>query len=574
MLSAAATAAATQAVKNGLDRLFAHRPRREELSHASSSSLAAHLRLVNAWCSRIHIFGMVSPADTRTSTVPMRLGDVPRRFQQVSVATHTLSEHDLLRGSTRYQVVGDPGSGKTTTIKRLVTRVLAESQPSKGDEWAYPVVLVCRDYEWGSKEVNLAQVLGAVIGFDPEAEVGQTPKVPVLALLAQFFDAGPAVVLIDGLDEVRPEFRRQLERDIVILSDYMEASKIVVTSRSGDFAGLDGFSIVELLPLTRPQVAEIAIRWDVDPERFLARVDQHPAADLANRPLFLAHMLILFRFSGGDIPDQPAALYRRIVRLMLQDWDEQRGVIRGSKYADFFVEEKLEFLAGISYYITVVGRHTIRFDSADLIEFYKRLAPQFGLPVREAARVAQELETHTGLVVQIGDRYEFSHLSVQEYLCAYYLVRQQQQDHSPSFINKHPQEFAVASALSSNPSLWLAHLLLRPGVMEREEVVRPFAYRLGKERPRFTEEIELGFAALKLLLCCASEDLSVFEGLTLQANVGRSLSLAMSYYSIAPTSRRHFHMTLGPERPVADHLELPRGGSLPRAAIEMFGLRL
>ena len=43
----------------------------------------------------------------------------------------------------------------------------------------------------------------------------------------------------------------------------------------------------------------------------------------------------------------------KIVNLLLEEWDEQRGIKRLSNYSSFEIDRKLEFLCRISYELTV-----------------------------------------------------------------------------------------------------------------------------------------------------------------------------------------------------------------------------
>src|SRR5947209_17340551 len=74
-----------------------------------------HLREVAAWSSVIQIFGMIDPKDTDDATVPLGI-DLPRRFSDLRARGTIRQETDLLEDDRHYVVLGDPGSGKTTTL--------------------------------------------------------------------------------------------------------------------------------------------------------------------------------------------------------------------------------------------------------------------------------------------------------------------------------------------------------------------------------------------------------------------------------------------------------------------------
>lgn len=60
----------------------------------------------------------------------------------------------------------------------------------------------------------------------------------------------------------------------------------------------------------------------------------------------------------------------------------------------------------------------------DLIWANEKIHEIFGLPREDAAKVAGELESHTGLFVQSAyDIFEYSRKSLQEYLTAEFVVK-------------------------------------------------------------------------------------------------------------------------------------------------------
>ncbi|MDB5709380.1 MAG: hypothetical protein JWL96_1450 [Sphingomonas bacterium] len=76
--------------------------------------------------------------------------------------------------------------------------------------------------------------------------------------------------------------------------------------------------------------------------------------------------------------------------------------------------------------------------------------------------VLRELETHTGIIVAAGfGRFEFAHLSAQEFLCASFISRSPIPDLLKSYLTEYPAPVAVACALSSQPDLFLHQMLKR-----------------------------------------------------------------------------------------------------------------
>jgi len=445
---------------------------------------------------------------------------------------------DLLEGQTNYQLLGDPGSGKTTTLKRLANILLSQEPTSNDDLCHYPVVVVCRDYNWNSGSVSLCSVLEEILGFPEmkrvskrnagkeDSEPRKDERLAQLTRVADFLSGQWVLVLIDGLDEVPVAHRSTLGRDVVALADRLSTGKVVISRRSGDYQNLEGFTVVELCPLESEQVRAIVTSWLGDPQPFLDALRDHPAEDLASRPLFLAQFLILFQH-GGHIPEQPASLYKNITDLMLREWDYGRGVVRHSQYADFGIQEKFEFLCALAHDL-LISRHLVRFGSNDLELVYKAIAPRFRLPLDDAPLVVQEIESHTGLIVESGTAFEFSHLSLQEYLCAHYLSRKPLARIAARYIREYPEPLAIAVALSSDASATFAEIVTNLG--EQGTALVPFARRLARERPRFTSSLELGMAMVAIIEKLTRDDLAIFLPLFADSEVRSAISRLTEKY--------------------------------------------
>ena len=86
--------------------------------------LGQHLAWVAKWAAQIQFYGMSHPEQTEDSTIPLRMAAIPRRFRGHGVRSAELEEKTLLYGTANYLLIGDPGAGKTTTIKRLARTLL------------------------------------------------------------------------------------------------------------------------------------------------------------------------------------------------------------------------------------------------------------------------------------------------------------------------------------------------------------------------------------------------------------------------------------------------------------------
>ena len=321
---------------------------------ATSEAIASHHQSVTAWSAEMH--SAMPGIQWDAGTVELGFGSIPRRL---GAGGQQWEELDVLLNRRHTAVLGDPGAGKTTTLRRLAHHVAQEPDRAVGDDFRFVVLVVCRDEPW--KDLSLHRSICTKLGItgrlagdldDPDTR------------LYQLLNAG-AIVLIDGLDEVPAQHRIELEREIVRLGRHLHGGKVVLSCRSADFESLEGFDIAEIQPLAPAQIREVVftVLGEADAQAFYEAVQRpgHPAADLANRPLFLAQMTAIFA-THGTIPDRPSDLCDAITRLVIQEWDEKRRVRRSSKYAEFSLTEKRQFLADLAF--ALIRRDLLRFEAS------------------------------------------------------------------------------------------------------------------------------------------------------------------------------------------------------------------
>lgn len=515
-------------------------------------AISSHLKECNNWARQITFFGMSTPIDVDCNTIPLHLQTTPRRFRRINSSSCVRNESFLIEDRESFLLLGDPGAGKTTTIKRLFTSLLRESRSDK-DSYSCPILVRIRDL--GNRETVVKRLL-VIMGFasfvDGMKDVSLDDfkralvcGMPASDLAAEFLERLNCVLFVDGLDESTAENRRVYIDEIEELSHKISTSKIVATCRSGDYVNVvEGFSVLEIMPLDASQIDEIAESWlGDDYVTFNREIDRLPYNDLADRPLILTQLLFLFK-NDGSFPEQPSSIYQRIVSLLLRDWDSTRRIKRASKYAFFTPDKKALFLSAISFYMTFEYRQRVLVKS-EFLKIYSSVCEDFGLPLEDGVLVAQEIESHTGLIVHSGfDNIEFSHLSIQEYLCADYIVKSPFTETVREYFTSYPEVLALAVSISSTPSEWIANLVLNLGfrdVVYRSKVdlaVATFLRRLMLERPYFKSCDRLGLAFL--VLAEAMEDLEndILMEWMKSIPVGSSIASVFRLYAIDKDASR------------------------------------
>ena len=480
----------------------------------------------------------------------------------------------ILANKSNTVILGQPGSGKTTSIKYIVNSILRDPE-FLSNVYTLPIVIRLRELNKSNSVLNESQEGGILerlslifgLNFDTkyitkkvitrermtEEEIkkvrvteedgkkgkNKEPKFKEVEktvssqkeddenlrkflktkIIPRILDSQKILLILDGFDEIIDENTKNL-----VISEIQELTKslnyvnFILTSRSADYKlRLENTDVYEISELNDSQIKEFSEKWFEDydlSEKFLTELyAKTPYKDFYTRPLLLTQLALIYSRTN-EIPDKPKMIYQRIVELVLKEWNEQQGIKRGTKYSTFTVERKREFLSNMSFNLTI--KHNSRvFSKNELAMVYKEINPKFKeLPKYEVEDVINEIETHNGLIVQSGyDSFEFSHLTIQEYFVADYIVRTGNvRRFNYSDLLKIPNELAIAVALSSEPSIFLYDLLA--DIMFKEHIdsvfFSKFFNRIKLEKPDFESNAIIAISLLTIYskMCNKMQELS------------------------------------------------------------------
>lgn len=477
----------------------------------SNSQIIAKLKLhtneIERWCNWIKFRDM--PAERRLRDLYIELDTflMPQRLHMESSERANIlpMREAVLNSATHCVVLGQPGAGKTTSIQKLCSTFF---DGTTVERFHFPILVRFRTLPLMERKQPLLDYLRSLLAYELKLQNATTdddtdsPLEIEREIVCALLDRMNALILLDGFDEIPSQTARDsVLTDVRALCSSLSRSKIVLTCRTGEFNyELDRCQTFEIAPLSDLQIDAFVHRWILDPQRaagLLSAIRTSPFYDAAIKPLSLAHLCAIYERTGR-IPERPKSTYKKLVWLLLEEWDEQRSISRLSQYAKFETDRKFEFLSQLSYDLAT-SSGCLEFFSEEIEASYLAICDGFRLPRDECKQVVREVESHTGLFIEVAYRkFAFAHKSLQEYLAAEFLVRLPNLETVREHSDAMGSSLAIATALSSQPSLYLAEIFL--GMYIGEGITRTFyesfMSRLLQEKPDFSPCDEIILAAL------------------------------------------------------------------------------
>ena len=422
-------------------------------------------------------------------------------------ADHTpVPLHQLVRDQPFLVVLGDPGAGKSTLVK-MIMLALAEGRAAElglSDEWVpifFPVAAFAevRGHP-GSRDLAPLAYLPAY--FRGREQPDYTP------LFERALLAGRALILFDGLDEVR-ENRREITQcleDVITVWD-TPGNRFLATSRSAGYADMPlggvRFTRTTVQPFSKGDIHRFAVNWSMalacagtpdthpdDPalrqsaagyaEKLEADIFKDAkVTDLARNPLLLTILALIYD-QGTQLPRRRVELYRRCVEALAATWNGARN-LAGREFELALGDEKIDEpyvvtrLGPVALWIHAEnpGGMVAQRDLEDTLA--ETLAKTDNLKAHEATRRAQHflrlVNYETGLLQERGPaRYSFLHLTFEEYLAARALIESETVAEPDAAIQHRATDpgwrevlrLAVASANRRNAARLLRLLLTAP----------------------------------------------------------------------------------------------------------------
>jgi len=393
------------------------------------------------------ILGLLEGQDAREQFDRFGLGKRGERSPGLAIA----ASEDF----PRLMVLGKPGSGKSTFLRHLA--VSCAKGKFLGDY--IPVLLELRDVDEAA--FSLFQYLHEEFGLEQEAQTKQILK------------QGRVLLLLDGLDEVPSSLRQTVQNELRKFVKRYDQNRFILTCRTQTTEYIPGqFYAVEVADFKTEQVECFALHWFtamagtseqgmVLKNQFMEKLRESPqTAELAVTPVLLSLTCWIFN-DMKCLPQKRSHLYRDGLNLLLQQWDEGRGINRDSgcdRYQQLITEERKQLLSYVAVRKFEQAENFVLFEETELCDY---IAEHLQLSAVESREMLQAIAQQHGLLIERAQGiWSFSHLTFQEYLVAeWFCDRNHWQDLANHVIEKHWREVFLLAAERLNDSCELLLLM-------------------------------------------------------------------------------------------------------------------
>ncbi|HEY9640104.1 MAG TPA: NACHT domain-containing protein [Coleofasciculaceae cyanobacterium] len=319
-------------------------------------------------------------------------------------------------------VLGAPGAGKSTYLRRVGLAALNGKAGSYAHE-CIPVFLELKRFN--RDQVDLKKEIIEELQHFGFPELGE--------FATKALEQGRLLILLDGLDEVPKVNLNAVMEAIQNFVTQYDKNRFIASCRIAAYRStFHKFRDIELADFDDQQIRQFIHNWfqsDLDKQtgtaekcwEILNEDGNKAAKELAHTPLLLTFLCLVYDRTQG-FPSKRAALYRKALDILLEEWAAEKRITPGEVYQGLNTDLEKVLLSEIAYQGFVNDQ--LFFRQEDLVEQIKTFLadtvdkPKYlnGKAVLDAIVIQQGI-----LVERAEDIFSFSHLTLQEYLVAQYI---------------------------------------------------------------------------------------------------------------------------------------------------------
>ena len=374
------------------------------------------------------VYTDVKILDDRSIRAFIGMDELESAYREKGTRGFGISESERLNGMKAandeqfLMVLGGPGIGKSTFLRKIGLEVLKKDGTLEKE--CIPVFLELKKFR--EEEIDIQQKIVE------EFEICKFPAADVL--VAEALEQGKLLVLFDGLDEVPSDNLNQVIEKIENFVDQHDKNSFVASCRIAAYrSSFRRFTDVTISEFDDDQIAQFITRWfgsEEDKEletaekylELLGQKEHAATKELAQTPLLLTFLCLVYD-REQTLPNKRSTLYGQALNIILSEWSAQKRLARDPIYEGFHPDLEKEMLSKIAY--ESFKDNQLFFSKDTITDRLKTfLADTLDAPKGlNSDNVLKAIEVQQGILVERAtDAYSFSHLTLQEYLAALYIV--------------------------------------------------------------------------------------------------------------------------------------------------------
>lgn len=320
-------------------------------------------------------------------------------------------------------VLGAPGAGKSTFLRKIGLEAL-KAKKGKYKHRCLPVLLELKRFT--EDQIDIQKLIAKEFencGFP-------NPKGFTERALKQ----GKLLILLDGLDEVPTKKRDRVIDTIQDFVDKHDSNRFITSCRIAAYRNnFRRFTDVIMAEFGDGQIEKYIQNWFRSEEdlksgtakqywELLKKPENAAAKELAHTPLLLTFLCLVYDRSQS-ISKNRSTLYRKALRILIEEWAAEKRILREEIYEGLDAQLEEILLAEIAHERFVEDRLFMHQDEL-VNKIQSFLSTNLNAPKNlSGERVLNAIAIQQGILVERAENiYSFSHLTLQEYLTAKYIL--------------------------------------------------------------------------------------------------------------------------------------------------------
>ncbi|MGB3512794.1 MAG: NACHT domain-containing protein [Microcoleaceae cyanobacterium] len=354
---------------------------------------------------------------------PLNLQDIYVPLQLLEKANNQPINFSEINKYHRLTIKGQPGAGKTLLLKYLVLSWAREKLNNSSNEYVRILLELYRLNEVEISALNmevLKQKLVEALDRD------DFPKAN--AFVEQSLEKGKLFLLFDGLDEVKSLIRSQVVQAINDLLDKYDKCRAIITCRAAVYRNDFAESVDKTLDIKEFSDRQMRLfleAWksEMPPEKSIDQLiqtlrDRPLIMELARNPLMLTIVAHLYTQPAFVLPQSRSDFYQESTHILLNQWQNNFNQYKESAHKRRVLQHLALFAQDNA---SEKQKDDLSLDYQIVLEQIQKVLPDLNLnPETDTQPILREIVERSGLLLEIerGDKYQFAHLTLQEYFAA------------------------------------------------------------------------------------------------------------------------------------------------------------